>query len=97
MSKNQALLSDRVATGKLLAQPVETDTDLFFMLHSENFFWPMGLAMMPNDAAWLIINLINNYQFREALINSELPQHMDVLPFSVADKRLRMKNKIRSH
>jgi hypothetical protein len=34
---------------------------------------------------------------RETLINSEFPQHMDVLPFSVADKPLKMKNKIKSH
>jgi len=31
--------------------------------------------------------------FQETLINSEFPQHMDVLPFSVADKPLKMKNK----
>jgi len=97
VSKNQALLSDQVATSKLLAQPVETDTDLFFMLHSENFFWPMGLAMMPNDAGWLIIILIDNYQFRGALIYSEFPQSMDVLLFSVADKPLKIKSKIKSY
>ena len=33
---------------------------------------------------------------KETLINSEFPQHMDVLPFSVADKPLKMKNKIKS-
>jgi len=42
VSKNQALLSDQVAASTLSARPVETDTDLFFMFHSENFFWPMG-------------------------------------------------------
>ena len=34
---------------------------------------------------------------KETLINSEFPQHMDVLPFSVADKPLKMKSKIKSH
>jgi len=35
--------------------------------------------------------------FKETLINSEFPQHMDVLPFSMAEKPLKMKNKIKSH
>jgi len=34
---------------------------------------------------------------KEILINSEFSQHMDVLPFSVADKPLKMKKKIKSH
>jgi len=33
----------------------------------------------------------------EALINSEIPQHMEVLPFSMADKSLKMKEKVKSH
>jgi hypothetical protein len=37
------------------------------------------------------------YYVQETLINSEFPQHMDVLPFSMADKPLKMKNKIKSH
>jgi len=35
--------------------------------------------------------------FKETLMNSEFPQHMNVLPFSMADKPLKMKNKIKSH
>jgi len=34
---------------------------------------------------------------KETLINSEFPQHMDVLLFSVADKPSKMKKKIKSH
>ena len=34
---------------------------------------------------------------KDTLINSEFPQHMDVLPFSVADKPLKMEKKIKSH
>jgi len=34
---------------------------------------------------------------REALINSEFPQHKDVLPFSLAGKPLEMKKKVKSH
>jgi len=34
---------------------------------------------------------------KETLTNSEFPQHMDVLPFSMADKLLKMKKKGKSH
>jgi len=34
---------------------------------------------------------------KETLINSEFPQHMDMLPFSAADKPLKMKNTIKSN
>ena len=37
------------------------------------------------------------FESKETLINSEFPQHMDVLPFSVAGKPLKMKNKIKSN
>ncbi|GMR01473.1 MAG: hypothetical protein BMS9Abin19_0863 [Gammaproteobacteria bacterium] len=33
----------------------------------------------------------------EVLINSEFPQHKDVLPFSMANKPLKMKKKVKSH
>ena len=33
----------------------------------------------------------------ETLINSAFPQHRDVLVFSIADKLLKMKNKVKSH
>ena len=36
-------------------------------------------------------------QFKETLINSEFPQHMDVLLFSIADKPLKMKKKVKSN
>jgi len=38
-----------------------------------------------------------NDEFREALINSEFPQHKDVLPYSMAVKPLNMKKKVKSH
>ena len=34
---------------------------------------------------------------KETLINSEFPQHMDMLPFSMAYQPLKMKNKIKSN
>jgi len=34
---------------------------------------------------------------RETLINPEFPQHKDVLPFSMVDKPLKMKKKVKSH
>jgi len=34
---------------------------------------------------------------KETLINSEFPRHKDVPPFSMADKPLKMKEKIKSH
>jgi len=36
-------------------------------------------------------------RFKEALKNSEILQHMGVLPFSVTDKLLKMKNKSKLH
>ena len=41
--------------------------------------------------------IIIKVKIKATLIYSEFPQHMDVLPFSVADKSLKMKNKIKSH
>ena len=35
--------------------------------------------------------------FMETLINSEFPQHKDVLPFSMTHKSLKMKKKGKSH
>jgi len=34
---------------------------------------------------------------KETLINSEFPQHRDVLPFSMTNKSLKMKKKGKSH
>ena len=34
---------------------------------------------------------------KETLINSEFPQHKDVLPFSMTNKSLKMKKKGKSH
>jgi len=37
------------------------------------------------------------FRLKETLINSEFPQHKDVLPFSMVDKPLKMKKKVKSH
>jgi len=37
------------------------------------------------------------HNIKETLINSEFPQHKDVLPFSMVDKPLKMKKKVKSH
>jgi hypothetical protein len=34
---------------------------------------------------------------KETLINSEFPQHKDMLPFSMTNKSLKMKKKDKSH
>jgi len=47
---------------------------------------------LPFRTGRKLFQLIN-----ETLINSEFPQHMDVLPFSVAYQPLKMKKKIKSH
>jgi len=61
--------------------------------------FPAVLARNSTQS-WLILLKLNTactLFIKETLINSEFPQHMDVLPFSVADMPLKMKNKIKSH
>ena len=41
--------------------------------------------------------LASNLKLGETLINSEFPQHKDVLPFSMTNKSLKMKKKGKSH
>ena len=44
-----------------------------------------------------ISNKWDQMKLKETLINSEFPQHKDVLPFSMTNKSLKMKKKGKSH
>jgi hypothetical protein len=49
-----------------------------------------GIIDLESPATWFV-------SVKETLINSEFPQHMDVLLLSVAAKPLIMRNKMKSH
>jgi hypothetical protein len=56
-----------------------------------------GFLLILNPYYKRACHCMNACSARETLIKSEFPQHMEVLPFSMADKPLKMKNNIKPH
>jgi len=53
-----------------------------------------GIDVVDDGPGWAGSRV---FYFKRALINSGFPQHMDVLPFSMGDKLLKMEKKGKSY